>query len=149
LELPPLRERLDDIPLLVDHFVGEFAKANNKSVTGVDEEALRALTAYRWQGNVRELRNVIERAVIVCAREVISPDDLAPSVKRPSTRASRSEVTDAGVALPVGTTVEQAEKSLILRTLQETGHNKTRAAEILGISLKTLHNKLKKYREQT
>ncbi len=147
LELPPLRERIDDIPHLVDHFVGEFGKENGKSVAGLDQAALRALTAHNWPGNVRELRNVVERAVIVCSRRNIGLEELAPSVIR---SAEPELVTGTGeVAIPVGTTVEQAQKDLILRTLEATAHNKTRAADILGISLKTLHNKLKKYRERT
>jgi DNA-binding NtrC family response regulator len=141
-----LRERIDDVPHLVDHFIGEFAKENGKSVAGVDQAALKALTSHSWPGNVRELRNVMERAVIVCSRRSIGLEELAPSVTR---SAETGSVTGTGeVALPIGTTVEQAEKDLILRTLEATAQNKTRAAEILGISLKTLHNKLKKYRER-
>ena len=145
VELPPLRERLDDVALLVRAFIEDFNAQNEKTVSGIEDEALAALKAYRWPGNVRELRNVIERAVIVARRGRIRREDLPPSVLEP--RASRR--ASEGVELPVGTTVEQAEKNLILKTLEATGHNKTRAAEILGISLKTLHNKLKKYREAT
>jgi DNA-binding NtrC family response regulator len=149
LELPPLRERKDDIPLLVEHFTGEFAKANGKSVTGVSANALQALAAYHWPGNVRELRNVIERAVILCSRPLIGPEELPSSVTRPAQPTSRSTSRFGEVTIPVGTTVEQAERDLIMKTLDATGQNKTRAAEILGISLKTLHNKLKKYRERS
>jgi DNA-binding NtrC family response regulator len=148
LELPPLRQRVDDIPLLVEHFVREFAGANAKPVTGATREALRVLADYGWPGNVRELRNVIERSVIVSTGRLIDTEDLPPALFQPREADGGSPAPGGEVTLSVGTTVEQAERDLILRTLDATGHNKTRAAEILGISLKTLHNKLKKYREQ-
>jgi DNA-binding NtrC family response regulator len=147
LYLPPLRERLDDVPLLVEHFIREFGELNGKPLTGAESRAMRALATYHWPGNVRELRNVIERAVIVASDQQIGLDELPPFVTRgPKAEAAASEPADE-LALRVGTTVEQAERNLILKTLEATGHNKTRAAEILGISLKTLHNKLKKYRQ--
>ncbi len=148
LELPPLRERIDDIQLLVDYFVGEFARDNDKSIVGANPATIEALAAHDWPGNVRELRNVMERAVIVCSRQNIGLEDLAPSITRKVGSGSPRDPAVAEGALPVGTTVEQAEKDLILKTLEATDKNKTRAAEILGISLKTLHNKLKKYRER-
>jgi len=143
VELPPLRERVDDVELLASAFIEDFNARNQKTVEGINEDALAVLKAYRWPGNVRELRNVVERAVIVTRGGRIRREDLPPSILEPRATSRPSE----GVALPVGTTVEQAEKNLILKTLEATGQNKTRAAEILGISLKTLHNKLKKYRE--
>lgn len=145
LELPPLRERVADIRLLVESFIQDFNERDGKSVRGVDDDALVALKGYRWPGNVRELRNVIERAVIVARGDRVTRNDLPPAVTEPRNKSSPSD----GVELPVGTTVEEAEKNLILKTLEATGQNKTRAAEILGISLKTLHNKLKKYRESS
>jgi len=145
LELPPLRERLDDIRLLVESFIQDFNERDGKSVRGIEDDALAALAAYRWPGNVRELRNVVERAVIVARGETVTRADLPASVVEPRKTTRSSD----GVELPVGTTVEEAEKNLILKTLEATGQNKTRAAEILGISLKTLHNKLKKYRESS
>jgi DNA-binding NtrC family response regulator len=147
MELPPLRERADDIPFLVDHFIREFAKANGKSTVGVDQNALQALTAYHWPGNVRELRNAIERAVILCSRPLVGMEELPTSVTQPSQPVVATASPHGEVTIPVGTTVEQAERDLIMKTLEATGQNKTRAAEILGISLKTLHNKLKKYRK--
>lgn len=143
LEVPPLRERVDDVRLLAESFIHDFNERDAKSLRGIDEDALVALESYRWPGNVRELRNVIERAVIVARGETLSLKDLPPSVSEPQPPASSGD----GLELPVGTTVEEAEKNLILKTLESTGQNKTRAAEILGISLKTLHNKLKKYRQ--
>jgi len=147
LFLPPLRERLDDVPQLVEHFVREFSEANGKPLVGVEPRAMQALATYHWPGNVRELRNVIERAVIVASDKRIRLDELPPFVTRGRRTEESSSASSDELALRVGTTVEQAERNLILKTLEATGHNKTRAADILGISLKTLHNKLKKYRE--
>jgi transcriptional regulator with PAS, ATPase and Fis domain len=145
LELPPLRERKDDIGLLVAAFIREVNERNHRNVTGIEDDALQALRAYHWPGNIRELRNVVERSVIVAKGSRIRKEDLPPALLSPPARPR----PDAGVEFPVGTTVDEAEKSLILKTLDATGQNKTRAAEILGISLKTLHNKLKKYRKAT
>ena len=137
--LPPLRERMDDLPLLVQAFVGEFNERNNKKIVGVDHEAMRLLERHGWPGNVRELRNVLERAVILAPGPFIEASHLPPSL---SGHAAPARVDQPQVALAPGTTVEDAERQLILMTLEHTRQNKTRAAEILGISLKTLHNKL-------
>jgi len=142
IELPPLRDRLDDVPLLVQAFLDEFNARNNKAVKAVDPDALRALESYAWPGNVRELRNVIERATILAEGEFIERRHLPPGVGAASGAALRT------VALAPGTTVEEAERRLILLTLEHAGNNKTRAAEMLGISLKTLHNKLHRFREE-
>jgi DNA-binding NtrC family response regulator len=140
LRLPPLRERMEDVPLLVQTFIDECNEKHQRRVRGMTEEALAVLRGHAWPGNVRELRNAVERAVVLCQDEVIGlqhlPGDLG---------AVRRELGPETVELPVGTTVEEAERVLILKTLQSTGNNKTRAAEILGISLKTLHNKLNRY----
>jgi len=112
-------------------------------VAAVSEAVLNAFTNYSWPGNVRELRNSLERAVIVCEAAVVETKHLPPGFGQTTLRSSADD-GDA-VRLDVGTTVEQAEKLLILKTLEATNNNKTRAAEILGISLKTLHNKLKEY----
>ena len=143
LELPSLVERRDDIAPLVAAFVREVNERNQKNVAGIDDRALSALTAYRWPGNLRELRNVVERSVIVAKTNRIRLEDLPPFVVAPGYQATE----ESGPDFAVGTTVSQAERDLILRTLEATGQNKTRAAEMLGISLKTLHNKLKRYRE--
>jgi DNA-binding NtrC family response regulator len=145
LELPPLRERKEDIPLLVAAFIREVNERNQRNVAGIEEDALEALRSYHWPGNLRELRNVVERSVIVAKGSRIRKEDLPPSIVSPQSRTR----PEAAVEFAVGTTVEEAEKNLILKTLDATGQNKTRAAEILGISLKTLHNKLKKYRTAT
>jgi DNA-binding NtrC family response regulator len=140
IELPPLRHRKEDLPLLIQSFIAEFNHRNNKRVTAVDAAAMRVLDQYGWPGNVRELRNVIERAVILSSGEFIEQKHLPPLVTESADSAKPS------VALTPGITVEEAENRLILLTLEHTRDNKTRAAEILGISLKTLHNKLNKLR---
>ncbi|MEE8152408.1 MAG: sigma-54 dependent transcriptional regulator [candidate division NC10 bacterium] len=140
LSLPPLRERREDIPLLVQAFIEELNTKYEKQIKSVDEATLRLFSRYPWPGNVRELRNTIERAVIACQTELISPKHL------PSNLAgkARDESPDF-VNIPVGISLEKAEKDLILRTLASVNNNKTKTAEILGVSLKTLHNKLRRY----
>jgi DNA-binding NtrC family response regulator len=139
IAMPPLRQRKDDIPLLVDAFIHEFNAKYGRHVERVDAGALRLLMRYPWPGNVRELRNCLERAVLACPGSAISADALPFGKGRADTESGE------GVALTLGTTVDEAERELIVRTLASTGNNKTRAAEILGISLKTLHNKLNRY----
>jgi DNA-binding NtrC family response regulator len=141
LRLPPLRERKDDLPLLIQAFITEFNSRNQKSIAGVDREAMRLLEQYGWPGNVRELRNVIERAIILAPGPFIEPRYLPPPLTEEPAPEQRPQV-----ALAPGTTVEEAERRLIMMTLEHTRDNKTRAAEILGISLKTLHNKLNRLR---
>ena len=140
MELPPLRARKDDLSLLVQSFLTEFNQRNNKAVSALDPGAMRILEQYNWPGNVRELRNVIERAVILSSGEFIDSKHLPPLV------TDSPDIVKATLSLTPGTTVEEAETRLILMTLEHTRDNKTRAAEILGISLKTLHNKLNKLR---
>jgi DNA-binding NtrC family response regulator len=141
LRLPSLRERMDDIPLLVDAFVREFNQRNQRSVAGVSEAAMRLLQRYTWPGNVRELRNVMERATIVAKGNLIEPADLPALVDVTS-------APHAAAGLMPGTTVDEIERQLIDVTLAHTGGNKTRAAEMLGISLKTLHNKLNRMKQE-
>jgi DNA-binding NtrC family response regulator len=142
IRLPPLRERKLDIPLLTQSFVREFAQRNNRAVAGVSDQALRLFDQYHWPGNVRELRNVMERAVIVSKGDMIDPADLPELIAQVPTAT-----TAGGPVLTAGITVDEAERQLIEITLTHTGGNKTRAAEMLGISLKTLHNKLNRMKE--
>ena len=141
LRVPPLRERSEDIPLLVQMFLTEFNRSNAKGIRGVDQEAMYILERYPWPGNIRELRNVIERATILAESEFIEPRHLPPTL------ISRGEESLPTLTIAPGTTVDEAERRLILLTLDHTRNNKTRAAEILGISLKTLHNKLNRMKE--
>jgi DNA-binding NtrC family response regulator len=142
IDLPPLRDRRADIPLLVQTFLNEFNTRNNKAVRAVDQEAMYLLERYPWPGNIRELRNVCERATILAEGDFIEARHL------PTPVVSRSEQTLPTVTLSPGTTVDEAERRLILLTLEHTRNNKTRAAEILGISLKTLHNKLNRMKQE-
>jgi DNA-binding NtrC family response regulator len=151
ITLPPLRERKDDLPLLIQGFINEFNGRNGRSVEAVDAGAMALLEAYSWPGNVRELRNVIERATIVADGRFIEPKDLPPLADGVRASVPGAGATDAQAAtsgLTAGMTVAQAEQQLIHITLQHTGGNKTRAAELLGISLKTLHNKLHREAEE-
>ena len=141
LTLPPLRERKDDMPLLIQAFVTEFNARNQRSIAGVDHATMRALEQYNWPGNVRELRNVIERATILAPGPFVELRHLPPALMNEPAPQQAPQM-----ALAPGTTVEEAERRLIMMTLEHTRDNKTRAAEILGISLKTLHNKLNKLR---
>jgi len=138
LNLPPLRDRKEDLALLVQSFLAEFNARNGKSILAVNNDTMRILDGYGWPGNVRELRNVIERATILAEGQFVEPRHL------PAALVQAGEAARPSLALPPGTTVEEAERRLIQMTLEHTRDNKTRAAEILGISLKTLHNKLNK-----
>jgi len=140
IPLPPLRDRADDIPLLIQAFIEEFNAKYDRHVKSVDEAALRVLLAYQWPGNIRELRNSLERAIITCESDLIGQEHL-PLILTGERKADGNNP----VNVPVGTTIEEAETLLILKTLASANNNKTRAADILGISLKTLHNKLHRY----
>ncbi|WP_337287789.1 sigma-54 dependent transcriptional regulator [Candidatus Methylomirabilis sp.] len=142
IHLPSLRERREDLPLLIRSLLEEFNDKYGKAVRSVDARALALLTDHEWPGNIRELRNVLERATLVAQGNIIAPVDLPPNF--PSQRHGPTSELN----IPVGITIDAAEKALILTTLERTNQNKTRAAEILGISLKTLHNKLARYREE-
>src|SRR6202795_1679305 len=147
IHMPPLREHKEDVPELVQALLADMNEKHGRKVAGVSEAVLNAFQSYSWPGNVREMRNTLERAIIVCDGAVVETKHLPPGFGQSSLRTS-AEDSDT-VRLGVGTTVEEAEKLLILKTLESTNNNKTRAAEILGISLKTLHNKLKEYGNAT
>ena len=133
--LPPLRERKEDIPLLVEHFILKFNKIYRKKVKGITNKALEALQYYHWPGNVRELENVIGRAFALGKGDIITVDDLPMDIWD-----GKEAVNPEGII-----SVEEAEKNLIKKALSETGGNKTRAARLLGIGRKTLYMKIKKY----
>ncbi len=145
IEMPLLRQRRDDIPLLVEEFIREFNDKYGKAVRAADEASLRLLQQHDWPGNVRELRNMIERAVVQCAGPEITADTLRFGPTSSSPAAVTPEERPDAVVLPLGTKLDQAERELILRTLKANHDNKTRAAEVLGVSPKTLHNKLQRY----
>ena len=142
VDLPRLCERLEDIAPLAESFIREFAKANNKNLAGANGECIAALKSRAWPGNVRELRNVIERAVIVSPGPLLTEADLCPGVQ---SRSAKSESGPPQSGLPVGQALKDVERDLILQTLEQVRGNRLRAAKILGISPKTLYNKLGRY----
>lgn len=137
IHIPPLRERKEDIPLLVSSFINEFADDNGKNVNGIDQKALRALTSYSWPGNIRELRNSIESAVVFAKGENISIADIPPNILEKQESSS--------ISIPFGVTLAVAEKIIISETLRAENSNKSRTSEILGIGRKTLHRKIHDY----
>jgi len=141
--MPPLREHLDDLEELTTALLEELNRKHQRAVKGVDDEVIEAFRRYSWPGNVRELRNTLERAVVMCPRDILTRKDLPPGFGR----TGPAETLDA-LRLRPGMSVAEAERRLIYETLAFTLNNKTRAAELLGISLKTLHNKLKEYEAQ-
>jgi DNA-binding NtrC family response regulator len=138
IELPPLRERTGDLPLLAQSFLREFAKENRKAVNDFTADALQTLMNYAWPGNVRELRTAIEHAVVLCRGEKISARDLPPSVR--GGRTTESQLLQRN-----DLTVKEAEKQLVMRALKETDGNRTRAAKKIGMSRRTFHRKLHAY----
>ncbi|MGI8995199.1 MAG: helix-turn-helix domain-containing protein, partial [Pyrinomonadaceae bacterium] len=144
LHLPPLRARKGDLQPLVQYLITDLAKRHDRPARRISTAALDVLRAHHWPGNVRELRNVIERAVIICSGESVERHHIAP-YPLDQRQTVRSEDT---ITLPVGTPIDEVERQMIIRTLQKTDNNKTRAAELLQISIKTLHNKLRGYRER-
>jgi DNA-binding NtrC family response regulator len=139
IKLPPLRDRADDVGLLAQHFIREFSKKHGMDVQGVGEPARQLLESHAWTGNVRELRNVIERAVIVARSGWIEPRHLPPYLQA---LKGGGEPT---VTLPAGTTLAEAERVLIMQTLERVGNNKAEAARQLGLDVKTIRNKLRSY----
>ncbi len=133
--IPPLRERREDIPLLVDHFVKEFEAENRKVISSIEPKARNAIYNYDWPGNIRQLRNCIESAVVMTSDNILHFEDL------PFKEKGESEV----IKIPIGSTMENAEKEIIIKTLNHENNNKKRVADILGIGRKTLYRKLKEY----
>jgi two-component system response regulator HydG len=140
VSLPPLRERKEDIPDLANHFLSIYREKNKKELREISRKALDLLVRYDWPGNIRELENCIERAVVIARGEIIVPADLPPALQ-----ALSQEKDETGVHFPSGISLQEMEKALILKTLEDTGGNRSRAAEILGINRRTLQMKLKEY----
>jgi DNA-binding NtrC family response regulator len=157
VHLPALRERKEDLQPLAESLIGDLNRKHDCKVVEISPGVMDALLRHDWPGNVRELRNVLERAVILAGEGTIELKHLpaflqapsvvavSPALAAPAPAAAPAAEDDSAIRFTVGTTVEAAERGLILRTLEHTRNNKTKAAEILGISLKTLHNKLKEY----
>jgi DNA-binding NtrC family response regulator len=138
IHVPPLRERKEDIALLASAFLREFSEENQKNIEGIDPKARLALFNYSWPGNIRELRNCIESAVVMAKGTILTTDDLPPSV------VSGSE--NDYVKLNIGSSMEDAEREMIKATLRHENGNKSKTAEILGIGRKTLHRKIQEYK---
>src|ERR1044071_2795728 len=144
IQLPPLKDRKEDLPLLAQYLVTKLAEKHQRPARFLSPAAISALQFQAWPCNVADLRNVIERPVIICSGEQIERHHFAPY---PIDQRERLRNEDT-ISFPVGTPIEEVERQMIVRTLKKTKNNKTRAAELLGISLKTLHNKLNLYRER-
>ena len=140
LVVPPMRERREDILLLADFFLKQYAEKNNRPIKGFTPRAVDLLMRYDWPGNVRELENVVERAVIMARGDMITPLEFPDVLQDLDEEAKASPL-----ALTTGRSLKEVEKVMILRTLEETGGNRTHAARILGISRRTLQLKLKEY----
>lgn len=140
IQVPPLRDRKDDIPLMLNAFLDEFNRENNKSITGFDARSRSALYKYDWPGNIRQLRNCVESAVVMCSGNEITLEDLPPTVRG----AAESNV----IQVPVGISMAEAEKIIIQQNLASNQGNKSKTADILGIGRKTLHRKLEGYGEE-
>ncbi len=147
INLPPLRERDNDISLLCNHFIKELSSANNKKIDGITPDAMNILSSYKWPGNVRELRNTIEKMVILARGDKLTVRDIPPNI--------RDEVQKSGGVVPTindsmeitgGGSLADIERNMIMKMLEKHNQNRTKAAEELGISRRTLHRKLKQYK---
>ena len=152
IELPPLRERMEDLPDLVGHFLARYSEKNKKAVSHVSEEAMARLRAYSWPGNIRELEHAIERAVAMTNTSVLFPEDFPPELAREST--AHPSGGEGAAAAPTGApsagtegagSLEELEKAHIVKVLQDVNFNKSKASEILGIDRATLYRKAQRY----
>ena len=135
VELPALRLRLDDVPLLAHHFLGSYSRKNNKNIEGFSQDAMDVLSSYEWPGNVRELENVIERAVVLSRTDTIGVSELPPKIRN-------STPTVRTISIPLGTPLDEVEQRLIQETLKMTNGDKRLAARLLGIATRTIYRKL-------
>ncbi len=135
IKIPPLRHRLEDVPLLAEHFLKKFRVKNSRDIQGLSREALEALSAYRWPGNVRELENVVERAVVLDKDGVIHTDDLPEHIVEHPTETRH-------ITIPIGTSLEEIERRVLHETLKMTGGDKKLAAKLLGIATRTIYRKI-------
>lgn len=136
IALPPLRERKEDVPLLLEHFLSVYAERYGKKKQQYTDHAMEMLCVYNWPGNVRELRNIIERNVVTCPEKAIGPEYLPP-------RITNHQQLGSSIIIPVGSTFEEAERKILLQTLSYAHNNISKTARILGLSRKTVHNKLR------
>ncbi|MDD5136117.1 MAG: sigma-54 dependent transcriptional regulator [Candidatus Omnitrophica bacterium] len=146
INLPPLRERKDDLPSLLDHFIKLYSKENTKNIQGITPETRQILVNHGWPGNIRELENIIERAVILDTDDMIDKDDL-PEILLKAVKLTGEKLSadNAGMLKSLKDVMQEPEKVYILNVLKEVGGNKKKAATKLGVNRTTLYNKLKKY----
>jgi two-component system response regulator HydG len=159
ISLPPLRDRVEDIHLLVFHFLEDYKKKSGRFITGISKEAMRALVNYDWPGNVRELENAIERAVIIASGRQIELEDLPEAISRRASEAlayarqeraaAASEGRAIGLQVELPAAMDEIEKQIIEATLDYTEGDKSRAARLLNIGRKTLYRKLDQYEAET
>ncbi|MGD9043677.1 MAG: helix-turn-helix domain-containing protein, partial [Desulfobacterales bacterium] len=142
ITIPPLRERPGDIPLLVDHFLEKYSTLNNQKMTQISKAAIDQLKSSAWKGNIRELENTIERAVLIGRGPKLLPEHLILD------SVGSEDQSRPAFPMKAGLTVREMEKQLINTTLEEVNDNRTRAAELLGISIRTLRNKLREYKDE-
>jgi two-component system response regulator HydG len=135
IHIPRLRDRLEDVPLLAEHFLNRFRQKNRRDIQGISRDAMQTMARYSWPGNVRELENVLERAVVLDRDGVIDLDDLPESVS--ATPAEQRSLT-----IPLGTTLEEIERRVIEETLRMTGGDKRLTANLLGIATRTIYRKI-------
>ena len=141
IDVPPLRERREDIPVLIDFFVRKHTKNTSRLIKGLAPETKRILQDYGWPGNVRQLRNVVHKSLVLSRGDLISPEDLPSEVRQES-----SSVATGGFKLPAeGINFEEVEKNLILQAMDQTDYNITKAAKLLGLTFRTLQYRLEKY----
>jgi two-component system response regulator HydG len=141
MKMPSLRERIDDVPLLADYFLRKYAEKNRRRIDGIARGAMEALMAHAWPGNVRELENVIERAVVLTKGELIEEGDLPDQL-------FGEPMGEGSITLPMGTSMEEMEKTMLNQTLKLTRGNKKLAAQLLGISLRTVYRILDRQQSQ-
>jgi DNA-binding NtrC family response regulator len=138
ITIPPLRERSEDIPLMVDKFAKHYAKTLNSGVTGISDSFMKTMQAYHWPGNVREMKNVIQRATLMCEGTELIPENLPP-------RFLDIKPSETHVTFELGTSLDEIEKTMVIRALEATNNNRKEAARLLGISRRVIYNKLKKH----
>ncbi|MBO1225493.1 MAG: sigma-54-dependent Fis family transcriptional regulator, partial [Candidatus Scalindua sediminis] len=141
INIPPLRERKEDIPLLVSHFMKIYQEKNDKTIDGISEDVIDTLTDYSWPGNVRELKNVIERAVVLTQGRIISQKDLPENI-------FKSRVEDRKLTIPFGMPLREIEKKIIIETLRRTKGDKEITANLLGITPRTIYRKMDSLEEE-
>jgi two-component system, NtrC family, response regulator AtoC len=143
IELPPLRDRMEDLPSLVEHFLARYSQKNGKKISHLSNEAMDVLKNYFWPGNIRELENAIERAVAMTGSGVLFPEDFPLEIRRNG--AAGESLTAPLTELAKQASLEEIEKAHIARVLQEVNYNKSKASELLGIDRATLYRKAQKY----